>query len=50
VQVAAVAPRLERPRRLDPGHVGIVAEAIDATAGLRPERQPPLDRSTREPG
>jgi hypothetical protein len=50
VQVAAVAPRLQRPRRLRPRRVGIPAEALDTCAGPRSERQPPLDRSTRESG
>jgi hypothetical protein len=50
MQVAALAPRLQRARRLDPRGLGITAEALDARPGLRPERQAPLDRGTREPG
>jgi hypothetical protein len=50
MRVEPVAPPLERPRRVNPGRVGIVAETLDARAGARSEREPALHGGVREPG
>ena len=50
VQIEALEVRLARPARGDPGGVGLAAELIDAGAGARPERDPPLDRGAADAG
>src|SRR5438094_9185289 len=49
-RIEALEVRLARPARGDPGGVGLAAELIDAGAGARPERDPPLDRGAADAG
>src|SRR5438046_3400869 len=49
-RIEALEVRLARPARGEPGGVGLAAELIDAGAGARPERDPPLDRGAADAG